>query len=454
MSIRKQGLTRALICVLSLGFGLWCADHGWGQIVQGQRNVTTLTNSINALLDLNASTIQDLTFDYDAENGLLYTNFEPTPGTTWTLELRKHSLRSDDFKVLVDVNGSLRAIPVPTMNTWRGTVLQEPGSRVYASYVNGSLEATVYSGGISYYIEPIDPDWVGAPATGHLVYDTADANFPDDFCGITTPPQGSSTSGGITPAGTGLEIVEVAVDCDFEYYQDNNSSVTNCINAVENRMNLVSGAYEQPDVNITVELTTIVVRSTGGTYDEIDDGAALNEFRSNWQNAPESSIRRDIAHLFTGRNLIGSLGIAYTFTACGSSGYGSSEESCNCSGAGKTGLVAHEIGHNFGALHCNGASGGCRIMCSGLGGCNGLNPLTFAPTAANAITNFANGIGCLSPLSDPRPSPFDDEFTTTGLSSLNWSYNDGGAVNSNGVNEPSAPFALNLDSGNNEFQFD
>jgi hypothetical protein len=110
------------------------------------------------------------------------------------------------------------------------------------------------------------------------------------------------------------------------------------------------------------------------------------------------------------------------------------------------------MGHNWGALHCNGDAD-CRIMCSGIGGCAG-SPTAFGNSATNSISNFADTRTCLDDLALPLTFPFFDSFSS--LSADRWSYNDGGVTTTAGTNPPSSPSSLNLDAaiGNGAFRED
>jgi hypothetical protein len=99
-------------------------------------------------------------------------------------------------------------------------------------------------------------------------------------------------------------------------------------------------------------------------------------------------VQRDVAHLWTGRNMTGStIGIAYLGVICGGSSYGVDQIRFSNNFNSRVALFAHELGHNWDASeHCNDDSE-CRIMCAGLGGCDGLgNPVRFA---AGPITEMS-----------------------------------------------------------------
>jgi hypothetical protein len=63
-----------------------------------------------------------------------------------------------------------------------------------------------------------------------------------------------------------------------------------------------------------------------------------------------------------------------------------------------TALVAHEIGHNLSAMHCDGIPG-CEIMCNTIGSCPAMGtPKNFGPTSRNAICSFTANDPCFDPV--------------------------------------------------------
>jgi len=82
----------------------------------------------------------------------------------------------------------------------------------------------------------------------------------------------------------------------------------------------------------------------------------LDEFQSMWQ-IRRLYVFRDTAHLFSGTGLECNptngcvVGCAYIASICGSEGYGVSHATFSKNSNMRTVLVAHEIGHNYGANH-------------------------------------------------------------------------------------------------------
>jgi len=200
------------------------------------------------------------------------------------------------------------------------------------------------------------------------------------------------------------------------------------INTITNVINAITSNQYEPQVGIVYEITEIVIRTSSGAnpYTTNSPETLLNQFRNVWRTSPEVSIPRDMAHLFTGRNLSGSvIGIAWLASVCDSTQgfhYGLSQRLTTFSCM--TDLVAHETGHNWSASHCSCSN---STMNSGLTCAN-----TFAGAGSNSINqilNFKNSIGCLSPCVDPDPpannecddrivvsdgsTEFNNEFATT-----------------------------------------
>src|SRR5690606_28153586 len=132
-------------------------------------------------------------------------------------------------------------------------------------------------------------------------------------------------------------------------------------------------------------------------YTATSDNALLEQFRDHW-NDNYADVARDVAHLMTGAGFGLVAGLAYNHVICNpSSAYGwSSQESFNL--ASRTATTAHELGHNWGANHCDGDAD-CAIMCSITPGCS--NSLTtFGSNSVAAITAMRDAATCLT---SPKP---------------------------------------------------
>ncbi len=232
------------------------------------------------------------------------------------------------------------------------------------SLLHNGLNVAISLPGVEgrYWLEPLAGEIDGAGPRDYALFHDSD-RLPIGSCGVNLdflaaePADGDfdplSAGGGVA----GIEQTctweaQIACDSDYEYYQDNGSSVDNVEAKITNIINVMNEEYER-DVQIRHLITTILVRSSvNDPYSNTTNAETLlSEFRNVW-NSTQSGIQRDVAHMFTGRNVSGDvIGIAYTTNICTSNAYGLVEDISGLSF--QTDLSAHELGHNWSANHCN-----------------------------------------------------------------------------------------------------
>ncbi len=333
-------------------------------------------------------------------------------GESYTLDVAPYSVRSSKFEVLVQVeDGSLIPFDVGAPTTVRGVVRDVPGSIVAGNMSEGRLTATVglHPDDMLWGIQPRSDVDSTAPASEHIVYSSLDRLASDHSCGNDHATERDDVDHGQTPAASDLGdggnfvICEIGIDTDVQYYNLNGSSITQTENDIESIINSTDAIYSI-DAQIRYEITTIIVRTAEpDPYSSTTSPSSLlNQFDSHWSSS-QQGVQRDIAHLFTGRDLDGGvIGIAKLSQICSqNNGYGLSQSRFTSNFTSRVALTAHELGHNWSASHCNSVSD-CRIMCSGLGGCTGV-VTSFAPVSINSINNEKNSSGCLGPGSPPAP---------------------------------------------------
>ena len=368
--------------------------------------------------------------------------------------LDTHSLRASDFKLWVTrADGSLLEVAAPEPNTYRGTIPGWPSARVTATINHEGLTAIVSD-------EQSEEEWQIQPALGYAdgfysVANKDDLVVPAGICGVPNhsgPAPEEVFTNSNASRGTGLQLCEIALDADYEFFQRNGNSITATLDDLERVMNRVDTIYVR-DVDVTYQITAAVIRSSvNDPYTSTDSGGRLDEFRNHW-NSNFGGVRRDLTHLFTGvGGNSGVLGVAYVSAVCSNFGYGLSRSRFTSNIVSRTGLTAHEIGHNFSANHCDG-SGDCRIMCSGLGGCNG-DVSRFGTAVGNGVRNYAIGRPCLLDLAPPLAVPFRDEIASSAINSDNWISNQGVVASTSALNEPSPNFSLQVSALNNGLERD
>ena len=357
------------------------------------QNSQSIANRVNEAFGLRTSALVDLPLDTTLE---VTKEIRIALGAeTYTLDLAPHSVRDPLYQVYtIGADGIRVPAAAAPVNTFRGFVRHMPQSRVSAGIVEGGLMGRIDlgNGEEPYWIEPVAHMVRDAGATMHVVYQARDVLDTGGTCGVTEVDQLANATLENDPkqliafGASGSCTTQLGVDADYEYFDfwsNNVTSVQNRINSVINSMNQ---QYED-EVLISHAIVAILVRtSPGAPYTSTNPGVLLNQFQNEW-NANQGSIQRDVAHLFTGKSLDGTtIGIAATGTVCFTSlAYSLVENLTNFGCA--TDLSAHELGHNWNALHCS-----CSTFT--------MNPsLTCANRFSGAtiatITNFRNSRTCL-----------------------------------------------------------
>lgn len=318
-------------------------------------------------------------------------------GREVVLALRPCELRAPGFRLLLDGPGGIQPLPTPPSVTWRGKAFGRPDSFVAASIVHGAVEGVVRldSGDELWAIQPLD----GAPApTGwgrYAVYRETHSLPTPHRCGVVQRVHPRQVAPPVTARGSSAALVcEIALEADSDYLSRLGGSTTAVQNDLTSVMNGVDAIF-LADAQVTYSITTILIRTAANNPYSTNNGSGLlTQFRNEWV-ANQTSIQRDVAHLFTGRNISGStIGIAYLGSICSQTqGFGVSQSRFSSNMTSRVALTAHELGHSWNANHCN-SSNDCRIMCSSLGGCTGVRT-SFGPTSRAVIQGFANSRSCL-----------------------------------------------------------
>jgi hypothetical protein len=418
------------------------------------RRAQALAMGVSALLALPAVAVaQPALLDNLREYSTQRMQIEPGPGETLSLRvdldgelvditLSPHSVRSGRFVALApDETGALRPIPAPAPTTYRGTVEGAPESHVAAAVLEGRVEAIVVMDDAQWGIEPLDLHKPGAAPDLHLVYRASDRIEPEGFCAVDDALADHDHDHEAVGGGQDENLIcEVAADSDYEFYLSRGSSPASVISGIEQVLNGAELIYER-DVEVTFEVTTIIVRDAPiAGYTSTVAETLLNQVAQEWQRSHRTQ-QRDVAHLFTGRNLSGgTIGIAWLNAICSTGiGYGV-DQMAGISVVGRIGLFSHELGHNFSAPHCSGSD--CRIMCPGLGGCTG-DVSRFGAASKTRIRNYALGRSCLEEEVTAVPLPFADEFPSTTIDGEKWPEASGVQVTF-ATKPPSLPYGMSV----------
>jgi len=318
------------------------------------------------------------------------------------LRLAKRSVRSPHYRFLLSLpDGGFEELPHPPVSTYRGTIAGDPGSRAALSILPEGISGIVVRGdGTRFAIEAISKRVRGFGRGGHVVYEMDEISPVDAWCGVT------DDEGGIDPDPHGpmgmssgvLQHAELAIDCDWSFVErvgGTNEDVGQRVDLVVNTMNLQYNS----EVDLDHDIVAVVVRTEASDPYEgsglcVEDGLE-DQVAEIWS---VSSIPHDIAHLFTGRVDGGTVGCNSVGQVCQDDPYGASAVDFNGNLATSTDLVAHELGHGWGASHCP-CSDPPYTMNAFLTSANTFNPDITRPVIATYAADNGDCLDAFQPAS-------------------------------------------------------
>lgn len=282
-----------------------------------------------------------------------------------TLDLRPIDPFAGDAEIEVVGAGGTSAAPSGDVGIHlAGTVAGVEGSLALLSVSEAGEFGYVEAGGHAYVVTS-GPYGLGLPTTS---YDLT--TIPESFvranpweCATEGPdgvPQvpgaGGDGDGGVAGA-TPCRQMRLAFDTDYEFLQLFGGNVNAAKGYVATLASALTTIYAR-DVSSRLHVGYLRLWQTSADpWTATTTSAQLEEFAGHW-GANFASLSRDLAHFLSGRGLGG--GVAYLPGLCAGSPYGLS---ANLAGSFPTPIVnnsgsnwdiivvAHEIGHNFGAPH-------------------------------------------------------------------------------------------------------
>jgi hypothetical protein len=320
---------------------------------------------------------------YFSINSALFDTLAPQPRTTfpvpgfylgsnamaYTLELERFDILAPGFSAVTGTkNGDVSFSPDKHL-LFAGRVREIPGSYVYIavfrSYCYGYIELSQPQDTTThrYIIAPVSLD-DAEPVM--VISDEHDPHEREPEHVLCSTDEAVHTVGPVlrqdVPAGKrGTEkpkttftlTAGIAIDCDYEYYQDHGSNLSRATNYALAVAGASSAIYYR-DVNIRLVVPYLRIWTSTDPYTGTTASALLAQFRNYW-NSNMTSVRRTLAHLFSGINSIG--GVAFVDVLC-SDGVGFAVSGLNnnvtfpASGyVWDVDVMSHEMGHNFGSPH-------------------------------------------------------------------------------------------------------
>jgi len=340
-----------------------------------------------------------------------------TRANDFEIQLRPNDLRASNYRAEeVGADGISRPVEMPEVTTYKGNVEGVWASDARFTVKDDQIEGLIVTPTESYYLESAQKYSATAQSTDYLVYKASDvrpeitrscADTLNDKINANAQQLMSNAATDLQPAAfSPFKVAEIATEADFEYTSALGGSAA-ANSDILSIMNQIQAVYER-DIGLTF---TVSFQHTWDTpndpYSASGDAAAvLREFTTYW-NANFAGSRGDVAHMWTGRDLGGSAGVAWTGVVCRSptNSYGISDRETIA--PFRVGIPAHEIGHNFNAGHSDGQSGCDNTIMVAIQ--EQSNKLTFCQFSIDQIMAFINSnSGCLTTASVVNPvNPID-----------------------------------------------
>lgn len=296
-------------------------------------------------------------------------------GQTGTLLLeRKRSVVDGETQWWIGVRAArdgqpeqLKPFSGPTQYSLAGYIVGEPDSRVWISIIGGQLYAIVQrSDGAVYSLEPTATP--NAKSTTHIMTSTdRQDNLWHWTCRAAELPEYAAPSE--IPQKHPADVLDfptllqarVAVETTSSLYQRLGRSTARVASYIAAVFSMVSRIYED-EVNITLTISWSLIWTAPPEGDEdpyqndSDISALLSEVARYWNNN-RATVARDVVHVMTAPSSTDVGGIARLASLCQrSQGYSVSGIQATYSYptlnyTWDVMVVAHEIGHTFGARH-------------------------------------------------------------------------------------------------------
>jgi len=311
----------------------------------------------------------------------------------------------------------------PSGRHYEGELIGVDASWIRASNIRGHWQGVVSMAGHRYVVDGARRD-----SAGDIVLD---AVSPTDLMAAsqcaTEVAAGSNAQSLARQLSAGVEAVDFAALCtsrvdgvcllpeldltfDLSFQQRYPTTFQQQGVAL---LNIVDGFYKN-DMSLQFDALSMTFPSTDIFSATTDPNALLNDVATKKDNnqVPFVTNKRALLHLVTGRDLDGStVGISNVGTLCSASSNAGLSQVVTNGGIPDTGLtalvVAHELGHNFGAVH-DGTNNACPASVF-------IMSATLTPTATHfsscSITEMTNTINALPIVNACFELPVDASIT-------------------------------------------
>ncbi len=328
---------------------------------------------------------------------------------------RRFSLTLVDNERVLNKLSAQRKQQLGAYRMLRGSLDGVAGSWVRLTEFPGGVEGAIWDGQDLYTvtnyerIAPLLTTPIDAAPGQTVVYRLSDSRdmLPRDFCDLADDVALSKASNGleqyqavVRALETGVYApqltrqIEISLIADSAFQAAESADPTAAMLA---RLNIVEGIFSE-QVGLLVLATDLRLMPANADPFTATKGTTLLEQVGAYRAATPEVRSRGLAHLMTGKDLDGTTaGIAYVRTVCDvESGVSVSSRSYGTTISAL--IMAHELGHNFGAEH-DGVAG---TSCAGVGGGFIMSPSvsgysTFSQCSIDSITPVLASASCVTP---------------------------------------------------------
>jgi hypothetical protein len=386
----------------------------YGQSQNLEEHNHRVINKISALIINTLKTSKANTFDIEIT----------ADGKTFTLLLESN----------VKLTSKLNKKPISDATFLMGVIQDSPKSWVRLTLKDGLYSGAIYDGSELFFIEPntlvrgeVEKNVANlntlANSSKLIIYKASDVEL-NATCALEIPNPNTSTfdySAFVTDlasmtASVAGRSINVKIMADTEYNTINNGDA---LTRMLSEMNVVDGIFSQ-QVNVELDITDTLVLTDNGTLNTTNSVDLVYNLQT---EVAQTIGNVGVTHLFTGKQLDGStVGIAFVDAICSPYGVGLSQNY----GSQTALIVAHEIGHNFGAPHDAQGDSACFstnstfLMSPFINGSDQFSACSLGQIEQSiAYANNWSGNTCVVDIIQPGPTP--PLFTSTaGIEATVW----------------------------------
>ena len=320
----------------------------------------------------------------------------------WTIDIELNDLKSADYKATY-TNGkkTFELEEQFLVNTFKGKT--SDGQTVRFTIDENSFFGVILGDTYHYVIRPLKDYTQKREETNFIVYksfdiilDDSETDFINDALEVPKDGRNVLMNFGLTDSTNQLTLsrscpnyyLNIATDADYQFYQARGNNMLAVNNYILGILNIAEGVYESTFGIKFIVTFQNVYYTNSQPYTSNDAGTLIGEFRDHW-NSNHTNVVRNVAHLFTGKNL-NALGVGYLGDVNGNSANNFAYAVTKNDNYMQY-TTTHEIGHNLNAIHpsasnCDCSSSNARsVMCTG----SNITNLWFCQQSINEISIFS-----------------------------------------------------------------